>query len=140
MLIKLCILKQIVQINPHAPVAQKIADEVVFRRFRGEGSSFFKSDLTDSPLRFSMRIFWKIPISALLDFFFQLVLYQDHVLSQMVLKLIRTNDIEKKIMMFIHTDQPLITSFYIKKITIFCRISDESALLRIVLRNGRVRG
>ena len=49
-------------VNPQAPVAQKIADEVVFRHFQGEGVEFFlKSDLTD-PLRFLMRIFWKIPI------------------------------------------------------------------------------
>ena len=37
--------------NPHKPVAQKTADEVVFRRFQGEGVEFFfKSDLTDPPL------------------------------------------------------------------------------------------
>ena len=30
------------EINPQAPVAQKVADEVVFRRFRGEGVEFFK--------------------------------------------------------------------------------------------------
>ena len=29
-------------LNPQAPVAQKVADEVVFRRFRGEGVEFFK--------------------------------------------------------------------------------------------------
>ena len=27
--------------NPQAPVAQKIVDEVVFRRFQGEGVEFF---------------------------------------------------------------------------------------------------
>ena len=27
-------------LNPQAPVAQKIADEVVFRRFQGEGVEF----------------------------------------------------------------------------------------------------
>ena len=32
--------------------------------------------------------------------------------------------------MFIHTNQPSITSFYLRKIPIFCRISDESALIR----------
>ena len=38
------------ELNPQAPVAQKIADEVVFRRFEGEGVEFFfKSDLTDPP-------------------------------------------------------------------------------------------
>ena len=42
--------------------------------------------------------------------------------------------------MFIHTQQPLITSFYIKNIPIFCRISDESALIRNFLRNERVGG
>ena len=40
--------------------------------------------------------------------------------------------------MFIHTNQPLVTSFYIKKIPIICRISDESALIGNFLRNGRV--
>ena len=39
-------------LNPQAPVAQKIADELVFRHFQGEGVEFFfKLDLTD-PLRF----------------------------------------------------------------------------------------
>ena len=28
-------------LNPQAPVAQKTADEVVFRRFQGEGVEFF---------------------------------------------------------------------------------------------------
>ena len=28
-------------INPHTPVAQKVANEVVFRRFQGEGVEFF---------------------------------------------------------------------------------------------------
>ena len=28
-------------VNPHTPVAQKDADEVVFRRFQGEGVEFF---------------------------------------------------------------------------------------------------
>ena len=37
-------------LNPQAPVAQKTADEVVFRHFQGEGVEFFfKSDLTDPP-------------------------------------------------------------------------------------------
>ena len=50
-------------LNPQAPVAQKVADEVVFRRFGGEGVEFYKSDLTaPPPLRFLMRIFWKISI------------------------------------------------------------------------------
>ena len=32
---------QITIFNPQAPVAQKVADEVVFRRFREEGVEFF---------------------------------------------------------------------------------------------------
>ena len=40
--------------------------------------------------------------------------------------------------MFIHTNQPLITSFYMKK-NYFCKISYESALICNFLRNGRVR-
>ena len=34
-------------INPHTPVAQKDADELICRRFQGEGVELFKSDLTD---------------------------------------------------------------------------------------------
>ena len=42
--------------------------------------------------------------------------------------------------MFIHTNQPLITSFYIKKIPILAdEISDDSALIWNFLSNGRVR-
>ena len=29
-------------VNPQAPIAQKTADEVVFRRFQGNGVEFFK--------------------------------------------------------------------------------------------------
>ena len=66
-----------------------------------------------------MRIFWKLPILAHPDLISQWVLYQDHVLNHMVLKLIRTNEIEEKKTMFIHTNQPLITSFDVKKLLIF---------------------
>ena len=48
-------------LNPQAPIAQKIADEVVFRRFQGEGLEFFLNRTSLTPLRFFMRIFWKIP-------------------------------------------------------------------------------
>ena len=39
-------------INPQAPVAHKIADEMVFRRFQDEGVEFFRSDLSDPPSAF----------------------------------------------------------------------------------------
>ena len=75
---------EIISIYPQAPVAQKVADEVVFRRFQGEGVEFFLNRTSLTPIRFSMRIFWKIPIEALPDFIFQCFLYQDHVLCQTV--------------------------------------------------------
>ena len=43
--------KRVSGLNPHTPVAQKIADELGFQRFQGEGVEFFKSDLTDPPLQ-----------------------------------------------------------------------------------------
>ena len=63
-------------INPLAPVAQKIADEVVFRRFQGVGVEFFKiglhwppqifdahllenSDLSPSRFHFSVGLDWR---------------------------------------------------------------------------------
>ena len=41
-------------LNPDTPVAQKVADEVVFRRLQSEGVEFFISDLTDPPFRFCL--------------------------------------------------------------------------------------
>ena len=46
------------------PLRKKMLMRWFFRRFKGEKSSFYKSDLTD-PLRFLIRIFWKILILAL---------------------------------------------------------------------------
>ena len=48
--------------------------------------------------------------------------------------------LKRKKTMFILTNQPLITSFYINKAPIFCRISDASALIRNFLCKRRVRG
>ena len=42
--------------NPHTAVLQKVADEVVFRRFHGEGVEFFKSDLIDPPQIFDAHL------------------------------------------------------------------------------------
>ena len=36
-------------VNPQTPVAQKVADEVVFRRFQVEGVVIFKLNLNDLP-------------------------------------------------------------------------------------------
>ena len=35
--------------NPHTPVAQKVADERVFRRFQGEGVEFFLNRTSLTP-------------------------------------------------------------------------------------------
>ena len=104
-------------INPHTPVAQKNPDELVFRRFEGDGVEFFLIEPHWLPLRFLMRIFWKIPIWTLPAFIFQWVFISRSVFNQ-----------------------SLITSFCINKIPIFCRISDESALIRNFLSNGREWG
>ena len=44
------LLKLSYNVNPRMPVVQKVADEVVFRRFQGEGVGFF--NLTDPPSDF----------------------------------------------------------------------------------------
>ena len=41
---------EMMQINPQALVAQKFADEVVFRRFKGEGVEFFFNRTSLTPL------------------------------------------------------------------------------------------
>ena len=128
--------------NPQAPVAQRVADEVVFRRFfrrprwrsrvfligRHWPPQIFDAHLLEntnlSPSSFHFSVGFYITIMFWVRWFYSLFE--------------RMRSRRKK--MFIHTNHPLITSFYIKKVPIFCRISDESALSRNPLRNGRVRG
>ena len=43
-------------INPHTHVPQKVADEVVFRRFQGKELEFFQSNLTDPPKIFDAHL------------------------------------------------------------------------------------
>ena len=49
-------------VNPQAPVVQKIADEVVFRRFQGEGVEFFDAHLSENtdlgPSRFFIEFLY----------------------------------------------------------------------------------
>ena len=61
----------------------------VFRRFQGEGVEFF-FNLTNPPQIFDAHLLE----NTLPDLIFQWVFFEDHVLSQMVLKLVRTNEIE----------------------------------------------
>ena len=110
-------------VNPQAPVAQKVADELVFRRFQGDKVEFFLIWPHWPPFRLLMRIFWNITIMFWVRWFYSLFERK---------RLKRKN-------YFFHTHRPLITSFYIKKVVIFCQISDKSAMLRNFLRNGRVR-
>ena len=51
------------QVDPYTLVARKIAEG--FRRFQDEGVEFFFNRTSLTPLRFLVRIFWKIPILAL---------------------------------------------------------------------------
>ena len=62
------------KINLQALVAQKIAEEVVFRRFQGEGVQFFKSDLTDPPQIFDTYLLENTDLSYL--FFAELAMSQ----------------------------------------------------------------
>ena len=72
------------QINPHTPVAQKVAVEVIFRHFRGEGVEFFTSDLTVPPQIFEAHHLENTKLSPSSFHFSVGFLYQDHILSQMV--------------------------------------------------------
>ena len=52
-------------VSPHTPVAQKVSDEVVFRRFKGEGVEFFlKLDLTDLPQIFNAHLLENTNLSS----------------------------------------------------------------------------
>ena len=72
--------------NPHTPVAQKVADEVVF----DVSKVLNRPSLT--PSDFDAHLLENPNLSPS-SFPLQWVLYQDHVLSLMVLQLNRTNEI-----------------------------------------------
>ena len=72
-----------------------------------------------TPLRFFMRIFLKIPILAHPAFIFQRVfISRSFFESNGFIAYSKEWDLGEK-SMFIHNNQPLITSFYIKKSTYF---------------------
>ena len=48
--------------------------------------------------------------------------------------------LERKKTMFIHTNQPLITSFYIEKVPIFAELVMSQRWSAIILRNECVKG
>ena len=50
-------------LNPQAPVAQKVANEVFFDVSEVKESSFFKSDLTDPPQIFDAHLFENTDLS-----------------------------------------------------------------------------
>ena len=100
------------------PLRRKVRMRWFFDVSKVKESSFFKSDLTDPPQIFDAHLLENNNLNPS-SFHFSVDFY-----------------IKK---MFIHTNQPLITSFYIKKVP-FSRMSDESALIRNFSRSGRVRG
>ena len=77
-----------------------------------------------------MRIFWKIPpqpqLSLTSGFYIKICFESDSFIANLAILIYSTN-------------QPLIKSFYIKNVPIFCWISDESVLIRNFLRSGRAR-
>ena len=75
------------------PLRRKLRMRWFFDVSKVKVSSFFLNRTSLTPIRFLMRIFWKIPILALPY----------------------GNENEEKITFFIHTNQALITSFYIKR-------------------------
>ena len=105
--------------NPQALVAQKIEDEVVSRRFQGEGVEFFlKSDLTDPPQIFDAHF------SSPSRFHFSVgFISRSCFESEGFITYSNEWDWRDKKTMFIYTNQPLIRSFYIKKVPIFCRMT-----------------
>ena len=92
-------------------------------------STFFKSDLTDSPSDFWCASFGNyrfkpFQISFFSEFYIKImfcVRWFYSLFERMILK---------RKTMFIYTNHPLIISFYIKNVPIICRITDESVLIR----------
>ena len=112
----------VIKFNPHTPVAQKIADEVVFWRFQGEGVEFFLIEPHWPPQILDAHVLKNTnfrPSSFHFSVGFNI-----------------------KILFWVRWFEAYYLLYIIlyKKVPIFCRISDESALIHNFLRNGCVRG
>ena len=111
------------EFKPQAPVAQKIADEVVFRRFQGRGVEFFFNRTSLTPpsdfwwASFGKYRFNPFQISFFSRFYIKIIFWVRWFYS-----LFERMRLKRKRTMFIHTNQPLITSFYIKRYLFFAEL------------------
>ena len=83
------------------PLRRKLRMRWFFDVSKVKESSFYKSDLTEQPQIFDVHLLENTDLSPS-RFNFSVSFYQDHVLSQMILKLIRTNMIEEKKRFYSH--------------------------------------
>ena len=98
------------------PLRTKLRMSWFFNVSKVKESSFFKSDLAAPPLRFLIGIFGKYKLKP-----FQLLLFSGFYIKIMFCvrwfySLFERMTLKRKTM-FIHTNQPLIRSFYIKRYT-----------------------
>ena len=99
------------------PLRRKVRMRWFFDISKVTQSSFFKLNLTDPPLDFWCASFGKHQFKPF-SFHFPMDFYIKIIFEFGRVKLIRPIEIEEKKTMFNHTNQPLITSFYIKKVPI----------------------
>ena len=115
--------KALRHINPRAPVAQKNADEVVLRTFSRWRSRVFqnRTSLTPPPQIFDAHLLESTDLSPFRFHFSVGFISWSYLESDGFLAYSKEWDWREKTM-FIQTNQPLFTSFYIKKGTYFLPI------------------
>ena len=106
-------------INPQAPVAQKITDEMVFRRFQGEGVEFFKNRTSLTPLQFFDAHLLENTDLTLSRFHYSVGFITRSCFESNGYIAYSNEWYWREKTIFIQTNQPLFTSFYIKKNTNF---------------------
>ena len=124
-------------VNPQAPVAQKNCGWGGFSTFpRWRSRVFFKSDLTDSPQIFDAHLFENTDLSpSRFNFSVGFISRSCFESDDFIAYSNEWDWREKERCLFALTN--LNSHHLILKRYLFCRISDESALIRC---NGRVRG
>ena len=91
--------------NTHTPVAQKVADEVVFRRFQSEEVEFFlnRTSLTPPSSDFCCASFGKYQFKPFQLSFFSGFLYQDLFWVSWFYSFFERMRLKRKKMMFSHS-------------------------------------
>ena len=119
------------------PLRRKLRMRWFFDISKVKESSFFKSDLTDPPSDFWCASFGNYRFRPFQISFFSGLYIEIMFWVRWFYTLFERMRFKKKRTMFIHTNQPIITSFYVKNVPIFAELAMSQRWSAIFAQRAR---